>query len=48
MLPFTSSYTIKTNKDMVIKINIIRGIATVYKKDKKIGNFAKNNLLLID
>lgn len=46
--PFSNKYKIKTNKDLNIDINIVDGIATVYKKNKKVGKFAKNNLLLMD
>lgn len=48
LVPFTNSYKIKTTEDLSISVDIVKGIATVYNKNKKVGKFAKNNLLLVD
>lgn len=47
-IPFVSTYKIKVSNGIHISINIISGIATVYDKNKKIGKFAKNNLIAFD
>jgi hypothetical protein len=44
-IPFMTGYKIKVNNGLVIDINYTTGIATVYDKKKKIGKFAKNNLI---
>lgn len=43
----SSEYTIKVSNGMKITIDPVGGIATVFEKNKKIGKFAKNNLLLL-
>lgn len=43
-----SSYTINVKNGMKINVDTVKGIATVYDKKKKIGKFAKNNLLAFD
>lgn len=47
-IPFSSTYKIKVSNGIHISINTISGIATVYNKKKKIGKFAKNNLITFD
>lgn len=47
-LPFSSTYKIKVNNGVTVNIDINSGSATVYNKKKKVGRFAKNNLLLFD
>jgi hypothetical protein len=47
-IPLSSTYKIKVNNGLLIDINYVTGIATVYDKKKKIGKFAKNNLIAIN
>jgi hypothetical protein len=44
---FSSEYVIIVKNGMTITIDPVTGIATVYDKKKKVGRFAKNNLLLL-
>ena len=46
--PFSSKYNIKVSNGIKISIGMIDGIAMVYDGDKKIGKFAKNNLIAFD
>lgn len=41
-----SRYTIVVNKKIKINIDVVKGTATVYISGKKVGKFAKNNLLI--
>lgn len=41
-------YKIKVSNGISISIDYISGVATVYNKKKKIGKFAKNNLIAFD
>lgn len=47
-IPFSSTYKIRVSNGVCVSINIVSGIATVYDKKKKIGKFAKNNLITFD
>ena len=47
-LPLSYNYSIKVNNGIKIAIDIVSGTATVYDKKKKIGKFAKNNLILLN
>lgn len=44
-VPLCTKYIIKIENGISINVNYISGIATVYDKKKKIGKFAKNNLI---